>query len=42
MGHAGAIIERGMGSAEEKIEVLTAAGVRVANNPEEIPGFLKH
>ena len=42
MGHAGAIIERGSGSAEEKIRTLQASGVRVARHPEEIPTLLNH
>ena len=37
MGHAGAIIEGGAGTAEGKIAALEAVGVRVANHPEEIP-----
>jgi succinyl-CoA synthetase alpha subunit len=37
MGHAGAIIEGGVGTAEEKIEKFQSVGVKVANNPEEIP-----
>lgn len=41
MGHAGAIIEGGEGTATEKIEALIAAGVKVADNPEQIPGLLK-
>ncbi len=41
MGHAGAIIERGAGTAEEKIEALRAAGVRIAKHPEEIAQILK-
>lgn len=41
MGHAGAIIERGSGSAVDKIQALENAGVRVARHPEEIPDLLK-
>jgi succinyl-CoA synthetase alpha subunit len=41
MGHAGAIVEGGEGSAQEKIEALKAAGVRVADNPEQIPDLLR-
>jgi succinyl-CoA synthetase alpha subunit len=40
MGHAGAIVDGGEGSAEEKILALEAAGARVASNPEEIPNLL--
>ncbi len=40
MGHAGAIVDGGEGSAEEKILALEAAGARVANNPEEISDLL--
>lgn len=41
MGHAGAIISSGAGTAAEKIAALEAAGVRVAQEPGEIPRLLK-
>lgn len=41
MGHAGAIISSGSGTAEEKIKAFTAVGVPVAKEPGEIPGLVK-
>lgn len=41
MGHAGAIISGSSGSAKEKIESLEAAGIRVAQEPSDIPKLLK-
>ena len=41
MGHAGAIIYGDYGTADSKIRALTAAGVRVASTPMEVPTLLK-
>jgi len=41
MGHAGAIISGGAGTAEGKREALTAAGVGVADTPSAIPAMVK-
>lgn len=41
MGHAGAIIEGGSGTAADKIKALKTVGVKVANHPEEIPSLLE-
>ncbi len=40
MGHAGAIITRGRGTAKSKIEAFRAAGVPVATVPSEVPKLL--
>jgi len=41
MGHAGAIISSGSGTAEEKIRAFEKVGVQVARIPGEIPELLK-
>jgi succinyl-CoA synthetase alpha subunit len=41
MGHAGAIIEGGAGTAVEKVKALEEAGVKVARYPEEIPILMR-
>ncbi len=41
MGHAGAIIAGGMGSAEDKFEALRAAGAKISNSPAEIGKTMK-
>ena len=40
MGHAGAIVEGGSGTAADKIRALQEVGVQVASHPEEIPSLL--
>ncbi|MBO8167562.1 MAG: succinate--CoA ligase subunit alpha [Thermoanaerobacteraceae bacterium] len=41
MGHAGAIIEKGKGTFEGKVEALQSAGVKVADLPFQVPQLLK-
>jgi succinyl-CoA synthetase alpha subunit len=41
MGHAGAIISMGSGTAQSKIDALQSAGVKVAELPSQIPALLR-
>ena len=41
MGHAGAIISGGVGTAEGKMAAMRAAGVQVADAPSQIPALVK-
>jgi succinyl-CoA synthetase alpha subunit len=41
MGHAGAIISGGQGTASDKMKALESAGVRVAPSPAEMAVTLK-
>ena len=41
MGHAGAIISRGRGTAESNLSALQSAGAQVATFPYEIPGLVQ-
>ncbi len=40
MGHAGAIISGGSGTAEEKVAAFEKAGIPVADSPTELPGLI--
>jgi succinyl-CoA synthetase alpha subunit len=41
MGHAGAIISGGKGTAQEKLEVMASCGIKVTKNPAEMGRLLK-
>jgi len=41
MGHAGAIISGGSGTAAEKIAALFEAGVSIAEKPSDVPGLVR-
>lgn len=41
MGHAGAIVQRGMGGAEGKIRALREAGARIAERPGDVASLVR-
>ncbi len=41
MGHAGAIISGGKGTAQEKLDVMASCGIKVTRNPAEMGKLLK-
>ena len=41
MGHAGAIVSGGQGTAESKVKAFAEAGIPVANAPSEIPALVQ-
>jgi succinyl-CoA synthetase alpha subunit len=41
MGHAGAIISGGKGTADEKLEIMDASGISVTRDPSKMGALLK-
>jgi succinyl-CoA synthetase alpha subunit len=41
MGHAGAIVSGGKGTAQEKLAVMEACGIKVTRNPAEMGKLLQ-
>jgi succinyl-CoA synthetase alpha subunit len=41
MGHAGAIISGGKGTAQEKLSIMEECGIKVTRNPSEMGKLLK-
>ena len=41
MGHAGAIVSGGKGTAQEKLDVMSSCGIRVTKNPSEMGKLLR-
>jgi succinyl-CoA synthetase alpha subunit len=41
MGHAGALISGGADTAQAKLEIMAACGIKVTKNPSEMARLLK-
>jgi succinyl-CoA synthetase alpha subunit len=41
MGHAGALISGGADTADAKLEIMDACGIKVTKNPSEMARLLK-
>jgi succinyl-CoA synthetase alpha subunit len=41
MGHAGAIVSGGKGTAQEKLSVMASCGIKVTRNPAEMGKLLQ-